>query len=152
MTHHFGGLGGFNKYAEKLRVTFKADRALNPKPSLKKNFVNMVEKNIKLYQLRIPLKEVKSFANWIYTNPKHCPSERLGYELWHVMVKNITDIPTASDLEDFQNISALPYVDIMTLDRRMHGYICQVSKRLSIDYDRKIFKNIKEFLENIRNK
>ncbi len=63
--YNFGGLGGFNKYAEKLIATFKADRALNPKPSLKKNFVNMVEKNIKLYQLRIPLKEVKSFANWI---------------------------------------------------------------------------------------
>ncbi len=108
--YNFGGLGGFNKYAEKLRETFKADRALKPKPSLKKNFVNMVERNIKLYHLRIPLEEVASLANWIYNNPKRCPSERLGYELWHKMVNNITDIPDDSDLEDFHNIGSLPYV------------------------------------------
>ena len=68
--YNFGGLGGLNKYAEKLRETFKADRALNPKPSLKKNFANMIERNIKLYQLKISLEEVTSFANWIYSNPK----------------------------------------------------------------------------------
>jgi hypothetical protein len=147
--YNFGGLGGFNKYAGKLRETFKADRALNPKPSLKKNFANMIVKNIKLYQLKIPLEDVTSFANWIYSNPKRCPSDRLGYELWHKMVKNITDIPDDSDLEDFQNIAALPYVDVMTLDRRMHGYICQVSKDLSVDYHKKIFRNTKEIINNI---
>lgn len=147
--YSFGGLGGFNKYAEKLRETFKADRALNPRPSLKNNFANMIERNIKLYQIKIPLKEVTPFANWIYSNPNCCPSERLGYELWHKMVKNITDIPDDSDLEDFQNIGSLPYVDIMTLDRRMHGYVCQVSKSLSVEYERKIFKNTKEVLSNI---
>lgn len=147
----FGGLGGLNKYAEKLRETFKADRALNPKPSLKKNFANMVERNIKLYNLKIPLKEVTSVANWIYSKPSRCPSERLGYELWHKMVKNITDIPDDSDLEDFQNIGSLPYVDVMTLDRRMQGYVCQVAKGLSVEYDKKIFKNTKEVLNKIGN-
>lgn len=147
--YNFGGLGGLNKYAEKLRETFKEDRVLNPKPSLKKNFANMIERNIKTYQLRLPLEEVTSFANWIYSNPKRCPSERLGYELWHKMVKNIMDIPDDSDLEDFANIAALPYVDIMTLDRRMHGYVCQVSKDISIEYNKKIFRNTEEVLNNI---
>lgn len=147
--YNAGGLTGLNKYAEKLRKTFKADRALNLKPSLKKNFANMIERNIKLYQLKISHEEVTSFANWVYSNPMRCPSDRLGYELWHKMIKNLTDIPLDSDLEDFANIAALPYVDFMTLDRRMHGYICQVSKDLSIEYNKKVFRNTEEVLNNI---
>ncbi len=147
--YNFGGLGGFNKYAEKLRETFKADRALNPKPSLQKNFATTIERNIKLYNLKIPLQDVTPFANWIYSNHRRCPSDRLGYELWHKMIKNITDTPNDSDLEDFSNIAALPYVDIMTLDRRMHGYVCQVSKNISAEYHKKIFKNTKELINKI---
>lgn len=145
-----GGLSGLNKYANKLSVTFKADRALNPKPSLKNNFANTVDRNIKLYQLKIPQEEVTSFASWIYSNPKRCPSDRLGYKLWHKMIKNLTDTPLESDLEDFANIAALPYVDFMTLDRRMYGYVSQVSKDNSIEYNKKIFRNTEEILNKMR--
>src|SRR3972149_9810820 len=145
----FGALGGLDKYAEKLRQTFASDRALSPKPSLKTHFTKTTERNIGLHRLLIPHRKISTFADWIYSDASRCPSERLGYEVWHKMVRNITDIPHDSDLEDFQHIGCLPYVDLMTLDRRMHGYVCQVSKDISVDYDKKIFKNTTEVLNKI---
>lgn len=145
----FGALGGLDKYAEKLRQTFASDRALSPKPSLKTHFTKTIERNIGLHRLLIPRENISIFANWIYSDASRCPSERLGYEVWHKMVRNITDIPHNSDLEDFQHIGSLPYVDLMTLDRRMHGYVSQVSKDISVDYNKKIFRNTEEVLNKM---
>ncbi len=148
--YHAGALGGLDKYATKyLRQTFAADRSLSPKPNPKTHFIKTIERLLRLHHLTIPYENSGAFAEWIYSNASRCPSERLGYEVWHKMVRNITDIPHNSDLEDFQHISCLPYVDLMTLDRRMHGYVCQVSKDMSIDYDKKIFVNTKEALKEI---
>lgn len=147
--YNYGALNGFDKYADNLRKTFSADRSLNPKPSLKDNFANTVKKNLELYRLKIPSEEIKPFADWIYSNPTRCPSERLGYELWHKMICNITDIPEDSDLEDFHNIGCLPYVDLMTVDRRMYGYICQVAASIGIEYDKKIFRSSEEIIDII---
>lgn len=147
---HGGALGGLDKYATKyLRPTFAADRALSPKPSLKKHFATKIEREIRLHHLTIDHEKVGAFAEWVYADATRCPSQRLGYEVWHKMVRNIDDIPHNSDLEDFQHIGCLPYVDLMTLDRRMHGYVSQVSKTLSTDYDKKIFRNTKEVLRKI---
>ena len=144
-----GALGGLDKYADKLRQTFAADRALSPKPSLKAHFTKTIERNIGLHRLTIPRENISAFADWIYSDALRCPSVRLVYEVWHKMVRNITDIPHDSDLEDFQHIGCLPYVDLMTLDRRMHGYVCQVSRDILVDYDKRIFRNTKEILNKI---
>ena len=52
----------------------------------------------------------------------------LAMKFGHKMLRNVRDIPRNSDLQDFGYIGCLPYVDVMTLDRRMHGYVTQVSK------------------------
>lgn len=144
----FGALDGLDKYAEKLRQTFAADRALSPKPNIKANFSKTIGRMIEHNRLSRP-KDISILADWIYSDALKCPSIRLGYELWHKMVRNITDIPRDSDLEDYGHIGYLPYVDLMTLDRRMSDYVCQVSKGLSIDYNKKIFRNADDLLNKL---
>ena len=143
----FGALGGLDKYAKKLKPTFAADRTLSPKPTLKENFIKTVALILKQHNVPTPSEGVESLANWIYSNPQNCPSERLCYEVWHKIVKNITDIPEESDMEDFQHIGWLPYVDLLTTDRRMNGYVSQVSATISVDYGAKCFCNAKEVLD-----
>ncbi len=147
--YNVGALGGFDKFAAKLKKSFEADRAIKPRPNLKENFTKTIGLNIKQNHVKIPPEEIKSFANWVYSNPTRCPSNRFGYELWHKMVRNITDIPEDSDLEDFHNIGCLPYVDIMTVDRRMYGYARQVSSSITVEYDKKLFKKVKDFMNLI---
>lgn len=147
--HSGGALGGQDKYAKKLKQVVISDRALFIKPTLKENFLRTIEKNLKLYQISYSPSKVTSLANWVYSNPLRCPSERLGYELWHKMIKNVTDGPNDSDPEDYQHIKCLPYVDIMTVDRTMHGYISQVSESIDVDYASKSFRSSKEILNRL---
>ena len=143
----YGAFGGLDKYAKKLKLTLAADRALSPKPTLKENFIKTIARNLKLHKIPTPIESIEPLANWIYSDPKICPSERLCYEVWHKIVKNLTDIPEESDLEDFQHIGCLPYVDVLTTDRRMNGYVSQASAAISIDYSAKCFYSPKEILD-----
>ncbi len=145
----FGAVRGLDAYGEKLREIFKADRSMKNQPNLKDLFSIKVERTLSLYGLTIPPADLSSFAHWIYDNPSRCPSERLGYEVWHKMLKNITDIPNDSDMEDYVHLCCLPYVDLMTLDRRMHNYVSQASKSLELPYDFKAAKTAQEILERL---
>ncbi|MDP2681703.1 MAG: hypothetical protein Q8P28_02700 [Deltaproteobacteria bacterium] len=142
----FGAVGGLDAYGEKLRKIFMADRSMTNQPTPQNHFTTTVERLLSLYGLKIPSTEIEPLSSWIYDNPTRCPSERLGYELWHKMLKNITDIPTNSDMEDYNHLCCLPYVDLMTLDRRMFNYVAQASKGLELSYDSKAAKIAKVHL------
>ena len=95
-----------------------------------------------------PNASVDDFASWIYKDPRRCPGFRLGYEVFHELLKNVGDKPEASDIPDISHINAIPYVEAATLDRRMHGYCSQVSRKLqkvqsAIDYAGRIFLDLK---------
>lgn len=145
----FGGLGGLDAYGDKLRQIFLADRAKENTPNLKDHFTTKVQRTLSLYELTVPTDQLTSFSNWIYDNPSRCPSERLGYEVWHKMLLNKTDIPNDSDMEDYNHLCCLPYIDYTTLDRRMHGYVSQASKSLDLRYDLKAFKTAQEILNRL---
>ena len=147
--HTFGELSGLDRYAKKLEKSFADDRALSPKPSLKKHFPTKIEKDLKLHCVTAPTGGVIPFANWIYSNPARCPSQRLGYEVWHKMIRNVTDKPEHSDLEDFCHIACLPYVDLLTLDRRMRGYVSQACATLNKYYDSKVCESSNEIVDNL---
>ncbi len=148
--HSHDALGGLDRFAHKLKETFAADRALHPKPSLKKHFTTLIERNLKLHRVNGPNGNIKSFANWIYSNPARCPSQRLGYEVWHMMIKNVQDEPTPSDMEDFCHLDCLPYVDFMTLDNRMRGYASQACKATRTKYFEKLSKDTAEIIGNLK--
>lgn len=145
-----GALKGFERrHSTALRTTIAADRALDKKPNLKDNFAVTLERHVKNYSLEIPSDGMNAFANWVYKTPKRCPSIRIGYELFHKLAKNVGDIPNHSDLGDIHNIDCLPYIDAMTVDRRMHGYLSQVVTDLKMDFSKKVFKNTQELLRSL---
>lgn len=141
-----GALQGLDSYADKVRKVVSADRRVKKPPSLKANFARMIERNLKLFNLSCPGVRVQDFANWVYDDPYRCPSIRLGYEVWHKIVKNKTDPLEDSDMEDYQYLTCLPYVDLMTLDRRMYGYVSQASASIGVGYGGRIFRSVREVL------
>ncbi|MBW2677878.1 MAG: hypothetical protein JRD49_09940, partial [Deltaproteobacteria bacterium] len=144
-----GALGGLDRFAKKLKEVFAEDRALTTKPSPKKHFPTLIERNLKLHHVSGPNDDIKSFANWIYSNPARCPSQRLGYEVWHKMIKNVHDVPTPSDMEDFCHLECLPYVDFMTLDNRMRGYVSQACKAIQTKYAENLYRNSTEIVDSL---
>ena len=135
------------RHANQLRHVFALDRNLSVKPSLKENFVKTIERNLSLHRINVPFHEIEPFAHWVFEDPKRCPSERFGYELFHKMIKNVQDVPKDSDMEDLYHTGCLPYVDLMTVDRRFRSYISQAAKGLGISYDDKIVESVKHILQ-----
>lgn len=141
-----GALKGLESYADRMRQIVAADRCKNRPPTLKANFAKVIERNLMLSKLSSLGLDLSGFANWVYRNPNRCPAIRLVYEVWHKIVKNKADPLKDSDMEDYQHLACLPYVDFMTLDRRMHGYVSQTSASMSLDYQNRIFRSYQDLL------
>lgn len=147
--HCSGSLLGLSQYSERMKETMKTDRSLENPPSVCSAFLRTVEQDIQDLQLSIHPQEILSLGKWIYENPLRCPSLRLNFEMWHEIRKNKTDFLVDSDLEDYQHLSLLPYIDFMTLDKRMHAYTSQVLRRLNLNYGRRIFTSSEELIQNL---
>jgi hypothetical protein len=144
-----GALKGLESYAPTLRQLMAADRALTKPPTLKANFIKMIERKLKGYRIKCFATSASALGNWIYENPVRCPSVRLGYEVWHKLVKNKADALEDSDMEDYQHVTCLPYVELMSLDRRMCGYVEQAGASLRLDYTHRVFRSAQDIFRHI---
>jgi len=145
-----GILRGYKNYGNELRHRFARDRSLLRPPSLQSNFIKTIQRDLSLYKLLQPAEGVDAFAKWIYKAPSRCPSLRLLYDTYHKMLMNEKYIPEDNDMEDFNHVRCLPYVDFMTLDRTMHSYVSQASIGLGIGYEKRVVKSVQEVLAALK--
>ena len=104
--------------------------------------------------IQMPSAGLAEFANWVRANPLRCPGWRIFNEAYLEFCSNIQDQVDSGDLPDFSHISCLPYVDAITLDRRMANYARTAALRLSRDnpaitYAGNIFPNTEVWLQGI---
>lgn len=144
-----GRLMGMDHYAKQMKEYVAADRDIKRPPSLKSHFAKVVERNLRDDGILCPEVPINNFSDWVYDNPDRCPSIRLSYEVWHQIVKNKGDRLRDSDMEDFQHLICLPYVDFITLDRRMHRYVSQAAKRIGMHCSTRMFMSAEEVLRQM---
>jgi hypothetical protein len=137
---------GFQGDTKRLQKVVDADRSLTVRPPYRENFVKTIGLLLQSEEIIIPKEELQPFAHWVYQVASRCPAIRLGYELYHKFVKNVGDMPKEGDIPDYAHIDCVPYVDLITLDRRMSSYAIQASKDFSLGYEGRIFKNAQELL------
>lgn len=142
-------LVGNARQAKKLQELLEADRMLRVRDA-DAHFPTVVARNLDLYGIPI-VGDRRKFGEWIYADPQRCPAHRLGFELHLSMVNNKTDKGHASDLADLQHLVCLPYVDAMTMDRRMRGYVEQVDKALGTTYSQRLFEDAEAIAKLISN-
>lgn len=142
------------------RANIMKERALTDEErlSLKKNFIGSVGRHLRDGRRfgigNVPIENVDqdAFGNWIYSNPDRSPGFRLHYNTYHELVANVRDIPRDSDLLDFVHILSIPYVNAITMDRRMCDYTRRVGRRLhkeygSTNYAERIFPKLAHLLD-----
>jgi hypothetical protein len=95
---------GYDFYEEALRHLFASNRCI-PAPIRvpEENFPNVFRRLIPDYGIEKPTKQISDFAAWVYENPRRCPALRLDYEVFHEVLRNLGDIPKASDIPDLCN-------------------------------------------------
>jgi hypothetical protein len=101
--------------------------------------------------LRMPATGKKPFARWIRQDPTRCPGWRLFDEGYLKFASNVADSVDHGDSNDWSHVSSLPYVDAITLDRRIAAYARAAAETLQLQnstcrYSDRIFRNAEEWL------
>jgi hypothetical protein len=94
---------------------------------------------------------VDDLTNWMRERPSVCPSWRLLGETYSEFVVNVTDKGRLGDEPDFRHVSVTPYVDAITLDATMRGYVKAACRRLAkltepVNYESRIFDDLNHWL------
>lgn len=92
------------------------------------HFIRSIKNHAATHGIRLPDGRENQFARWVYANPDRCPGLRINHETYRALMENYEDVPETADLSDLAHVSAIPYVDALTLDRRMRHY-CGVAFR-----------------------
>jgi len=135
---------GYSSQTKHLRATLESDRK---RPDYRRhdlNFQNTVGRNLRLFNIGFPQESVGRLSAWIYENPARCPSHRLGYEVFHKLLRNLTDSGESSDIPDYAHIMCVPYVDMITLDKRMRGYVAQVDQSIGTNFSHRVFADVSQ--------
>jgi len=147
----------FRPYADagrRLRDQFAAERQLpgTVRKNLRDNFADSVRKHAIQWRIDCGSTDREVFGHWIYDDPSRCPGLRLSYDAYHELLANLGDDPKNSDIPDFAHLSAIPYVDLATLDRRMIHYCAAVVRKLQgqglkTDYARYVYPSLSHLLK-----
>ena len=73
-------------------------------------------------RLFLPPQIFEQFCDFLEANPALCPGWLLFHESYGDFCDNVNDEGQRGDSPDFSHIITAPYVDYVTLDRRMAGY------------------------------
>lgn len=93
------------------------------------NFPYSLRSKLPGYGITVPDAQIDELATWLYSDPHRAPGHRMSYEMYHAIRGNVHDKLNLSDLRDTAHAYALPYVDVITMDRRMAEYATQVIRR-----------------------
>jgi len=95
--------------------------------------------------LRLDRARFEAFADWLAANPTACPGWLLFHESYGVFCDNVNDAGQRGDAPDFSHIITAPYIDAITLDRRMADYCRRGSRTLADAHDPLLFAPTKIF-------
>lgn len=124
--------------ARDLSVLRERDRARPDYLRHDLNFPRMMERTIAQFGIAVAKEAVLPLANWIWSDGARCPGLRFGYEVFHQIVRNKGEKAGETDMGDLTHVSCLPYVDVMTLDRRMRAYVAQADRALGTTYSKRV--------------
>jgi len=131
------------------------ERNLPPeeRPKPRQALTDALQRKIEYWKLEKP-KDMTAFGKWIYHDATLCPGFRLGWELFRSLVANVTDELQDTDVWDNAHFPAVPYVDHLTLDRRMLGYFGEVANRIlklthAADYRNRAHSNLEELIQSL---
>lgn len=119
---------------------------------VREHFIRAVKKHADYHKVRLPKGREEEFARWIYANPKRCPGLRLNHETYRELMGNYQDVPEAGDFTDLNQIFAVPYVEVATLDNRMRDYCSRAARRLLrlglvVDYRERLYQNLHHIMQ-----
>jgi hypothetical protein len=94
--------------------------------------------------------DVAAFAAHVLSNPEWCPSTRLSFGAWHVLVYDSQSQPRDTDLDDLVRLRELPYVSVFTCDGARRDQLRRLQQSERYGLHAWPYWNAIEVAENIR--
>lgn len=120
-----GTIQAYKRAAPILRRQIEDERALpeDEKLSLKQIFVNGLPARLIAHQIEARDVDLKAFGDWLWEEPGRCMGLWLHFEARHHLVKDHKLRFNDGDIADFAHIAAIPYVDVLTVDKRIEDLV-----------------------------
>ncbi|MEO8379145.1 MAG: hypothetical protein ABI779_05735 [Acidobacteriota bacterium] len=137
--------------ARQLQEAVDRDRAVTD--AVRRNherFANALKRDLGECGIPAPSAGVATFAKWLRANGSRCPGWQLFDEAYLEFCTNVQDTVDRGDISDWAHIATLPYVEALTLDRRMANYCRTAATRLAQrggrDHAERIYANTEAWL------
>lgn len=116
------------------------------------HFIRSIQRHAQYHRVQLPTGREEEFARWVYANPQRCPGLRLNHEMFREITRNYQDMPEVGDFVDLNFVFAVPYVEAITLDRRMREYYSRAARRLvrgglSVDYRDRLYRDLPSLMQ-----
>ena len=138
---------GIKKYLEEEHAIPVSERW-----TIKEIFIRRMPDRVAAYNLDARGVDVGKFATWLWQNPVRCPGLRLSFEAHHMRMRDKSRPFEDGDIADYAHISALPYVDVATVDKRIGNLLKAVFRKLranhpKVDLSDRVFINVSELMK-----
>lgn len=132
-----------------LRRQIAEERALpkDEKLSLKEVFVRGIPARLRVHGIDGRGADLEAFGAWLWKEPSRCLGLRLHFDARQHLVKDHALEFQDGDIADFAHIAALPYVDVLTVDKRIGDLVTKTFQTLrktrpSTDLSSRVFRNV----------
>jgi hypothetical protein len=117
------------------------------------HFANVLPRLAATHRARLPA-DAAEFIDYVYADAGRCPGFRLYHEVFRSLTRNLNDNPESGDFVDLALISTIPYVDAVTLDRRIRTYVEQASRKMlkvnaAVNYRDRVYEDVSDLMRRV---
>ena len=102
--------------------------------SLKEIFINRLPDRFAAQELDPHGLDIPRFGAWLWQNPLRCLGLRLVFEAHHLRQRDKARPFEDGDIADYAHITAIPYVDLITVDKRIAHLLAKTFRKLRANH------------------
>jgi hypothetical protein len=118
---------------------------------LREIFVNAIPDRLRAHKITASGVDLRAFGQWLWSVPSRCLGLRLGFEAYHQLRRDKAMALQAGDVADFAHITAIPYADVVTVDKRIADLVSKAFQKfrdnaLKADLSSRVFTKLDDVL------
>ncbi len=122
----------YKRYTAGLKAQIEAERALPAADQLKTKdvFINGLPGKLAVHRIDSGKADLRALGRWLWSNPLRALGHRIHFEAHRQLLKDKSMPVQDGDIADFTLMPTIPYVDRITVDKRIGDILRKVFQQL----------------------
>jgi hypothetical protein len=133
-------------------IEWQRNLSRNERQSKKDIFIDSIPKRLKDYNIEFHDINLSSFCKWLWDKPQRCIGFRIHFEAYHQLLNDRRNKFQDGDIADFTILSSIPYVDMITVDKRISDILYKtlkvLHKHIDTDLSARVFASTKNLMDH----